>query len=283
VSWFEERGLAPGGRLGGYVVEEVLGRGTTGVVFRAVRETDGERVALKVLRPQLSRDPAFVQRFLREAGLAGAVQHRHLVPILDAGERDGRHYLAAGYIDGGSLRQRLDDGRPISLAELLRLAGGIGAGLDALHRAGLVHRDVKPANVLLGSDGTALLGDFGLVKGAAYSVVTQPGELMGTPAYMAPELIDGDEATAAADVYALGCVLFECVAGAPPFASPSLVEMIAARLLQDPPDPCARRPDLPPGIGRAILCALERDPARRPATGMAVANLVSIAARSAGP
>jgi serine/threonine-protein kinase len=273
------RELQAGGQLGPYTLEAVLGQGATGVVFVAVRRPDGEQVALKVLRRALSGNAAFVQRFLREARVAADVPHGHLVPILEAGEADGRHYLAARYVEGRSLRDRLRADGPMPRRELLRLAAHVGAGLDALHAAGLVHRDVKPSNIMLAADGTALLTDFGLARGPAYSVVTKPGELMGTPAYMAPELISGQEATSASDLYALGCVIFECIGGAPPFASPSLIEMVTARLLNDPPDPCAERPDLPRRLGPVVQQALARDPARRPTTGIALAHLLLFAAR----
>jgi serine/threonine-protein kinase len=271
--------LGVGDRLGPYVIEARLGHGATGIVFRAVREGDGESVALKVLRRPLSADEQFVRRFLREAAVARAVSHSHLVPIVDAGEVEGRHYLASKYVEGGSLRERLDEAGMLPLDEVARLAAGIGAALDALHEAELVHRDVKPSNVMLTVDGRALLADFGLAKGPAHSVVTRPGELMGTPAYMAPELISGEEATPSTDLYALGCVLYECVTGAPPFSSPSLVEMIAARLVQEPPDPSDTRAGLRPSLGSALGRALALDPSRRPPTGVALAHLVGFAVR----
>jgi serine/threonine protein kinase len=271
--------LGAGDRLGPYLLEARLGHGTTGIVFRAVREHDGRRVALKVLRRTLSGDEQFVRRFVREAAVAGAVPHRHLVPIVEAGAAGGRHYLASDYVDGGSLRDRLQQTGTLPLDEVARLGACVGAALDALHAADLVHRDVKPSNVMLTTDGRALLADFGLAKGPAHSVVTRPGELMGTPAYMAPELISGEEATPATDLYALGCVLYECVTGEVPFASPSLVEMVAARLVQDPPDASSARPGVRPSLGSALRRALERDPARRPATGTALAHLVGFALR----
>jgi serine/threonine-protein kinase len=271
--------LEAGDRLGPYVLEARLGHGATGIVYRAVREPGGRRVALKVLRQRLSSDEQFVRRFLREAAVAGAVAHRHLVPIVEAGEVGGRHYLASEYVEGGSLRERLADVGVLSLPEVARVAAGVGAALDALHEAGLVHRDVKPSNVMLTAGGRALLADFGLAKGPAHSVVTRPGELMGTPAYMAPELISGEEATPASDLYALACVLYECVTGEVPFASPSLVEMVAARLVQDPPDACRLRPGLRPSLGSVLGRGLERDPAGRPATCTALAHLVGFAAR----
>ncbi len=271
--------LGAGDRLGPYVVEARLGHGATGIVFRAVRDGDGRAVALKVLRRPLSADEQFVRRFLREAAVARAVANSHLVPIVEAGEAEGRHYLASEYVEGGSLRDRLAEVGVLPLRDVARLAAGIGAALDALHEADLVHRDVKPSNVMLDAEGRALLADFGLAKGPAHSVVTRPGELMGTPAYMAPELISGEEATPSTDIYALGCVLYECVTGAAPFASPSLVEMVAARLVQDPPDPSETRPGLRPSLGSALHRALERDPARRPPTGTALAHLVGFAVR----
>jgi serine/threonine protein kinase len=266
--------------LGPYRLEGVLGEGAVGTVYRAVRVSDGQVVALKVLKGRLSADEVFRRRFAHEARAAQAVQHKHLVPILDAGESDGHSYLAVAFVPGLTLEDRLGGGS-LPLEEILRLAAGVGAGLDALHAAGLVHRDIKPANIMLDESGSALLTDFGLAKGPAYTVLTRPGQVVGTLDYLAPELIKGQEASPASDLYALGCVVFECVAGHPPFAGKSILEIGMAHLDEEPPDPLERRPDLPAGLTWALKQALAKDPGERPPTASAYANMLSVSARAA--
>ena len=164
------------------------------------------------------------------------------------------------------------------LDETLAVAAEIGAGLDALHSAGLVHRDVKPSNVMLDERGVALLCDFGLAKGRAYTVLTRPGQVMGTLDYLAPELIRSGQASTASDIYALGCVVYECLQVAP-FGRLNAFQVGVAHLEEEPPDPCARRNDTPPRVSWAVLRALEKDPARRPNTGTAYGHILAIAAR----
>jgi serine/threonine-protein kinase len=242
-----------------------------GLVFRATRESDGEVVALKVLKQELTEDDVFKQRFGQEARAAAEVHSPHLVPILDEGEADGRHYLAVRYAEGGTLEDRLGDGGVLSLEQTLRLADELGDGLDALHRAGLVHRDVKASNVVFDRDGTGMLTDFGLAKGRAYTVLTRPGQVLGTPHYMAPELIRGKPATPASDIYALGCTVYECLTGKTPFSDKTLFKIGLAHLEEAPPDPVAVRPELPPGLAQALLTALEKEPEDRPASAGAYA------------
>jgi serine/threonine-protein kinase len=264
-------------RVGPYALGEVLGEGGMGVVYRAVGP-DGTVVALKLLRTELAADAAYRQRFLREARVAAEVDHPHLVAIVDAGEDRGRPYLAARYVSGGTLAARIGESGPLSVAETLAVAAQVGAGLDALHAAGLVHRDVKPSNVMLDESGTALLCDYGLAKGRAYTVLTRPGQVMGTLDYLAPELIRTGQAGPASDVYALGCVVYECLAGIPPFGGLNAFQVGAAHVEQEPPDPCARRADAAPSLAWAVLRALEKDPARRPNTGTAYAHMLTLAA-----
>jgi serine/threonine-protein kinase len=268
--------------VGPYRLESVLGEGAVGTVYRAVRISDGQVVALKVLKGRLGADEVYQRRFAHEARAAQAVQHKHLVPIIEAGEADGRSYLAVAFVGGRTLEDRLDGG-PLPLEQFLRLAAGVGAGLDALHAAGLVHRDIKPSNIMLDDVGSALLTDFGLAKGPAYTVLTRPGQVVGTLDYLAPELIKGQEASPASDLYALGCVVYECVAGQAPFAGKSVLEIGMAHLDEQPPDPLEHRPELPSGLRWALDQALAKDPAERPPTATAFANMLAVAARTAGP
>jgi serine/threonine protein kinase len=271
--------LLPGERLGPYLLESVLGEGAMGVVFRATREPDGVVVALKVLKRQLSRDEVYRRRFVHEARVAAAVEHKHLVPILEAGEADERSYLAVQYVAGRSLEERIRDGGPLSLDEFLRVAAQAGSGLDALHRKGLVHRDIKSSNIMLTEEGEAALTDFGLAKGPAYTVLTRPGQVMGTLDYMAPELIKGEPATPASDIYAFGCVIYECITGAPPFAHKSMLQVGLAHLGEEPPDPLASRPDLPKELSWAVLQALAKEPERRPPTATAYGHMLRVAGK----
>ncbi len=264
--------LGAGDRLGVFRLEEILGAGGMGIVFRAVREDEGGTVALKVMRNELSGDETFRRRFEHEARSASEVQSPHLVAVLEAGEADGRCYLACEFVQGRTLEERVrDDGR-LPLADVVRMAAEVGAALDALHEAGIVHRDVKAANVLLRDDGTALLTDFGLAKGEAYTVLTQPGQVMGTLDYLAPELIKGDDATPASDVYALGCSMYECLTGTTPFGERSVLQIGLAHLEEEPPDPRRSRPDCPSELAAALLRALEKEPDARPATASAYAR-----------
>ncbi len=267
-----------GDRLGAYSLEEVLGRGQMGTVYRAVSD-DGSVVALKVLRSDLAADDLYRRRFIREGDIASEVEGRHVLPVVDRGEADGRPYLASPYVPGGSLADRLEDG-PLAVEELARVVAHVGAGLDDLHRLKLVHRDVKPSNVMLDEDGNALVTDFGVARGAAHTVLTREGRIVGTADYLAPEVIRGEPATPVSDVYGLGCLAYECAVGVPPFAHrATIAEICIGHLREEPPDPVERRPDLPGAVARSILTALAKDPGRRPATGAGYGVLLRAAAR----
>jgi serine/threonine protein kinase len=251
-----------------YRVLEPLGEGAAGVVYRA---TDGtEEVALKVLR---DADPVSQQRFAREARLARACASRHLVRVLEVGD----DYLVMPLYRGGSLAARIGRHGALSVPETASLAAQLGRGLDALHAQGVLHRDVKPSNVLLDEDGTAVLSDFGLARGADSTQLTHDGQVVGSLHYLAPELIEGLPATPASDVYALGCLLYECATGAPPFGGRREAELGYAHLVESPPDPMGRRPDLSPEFALALLTALAKKPGSRPTTATALARMLHLA------
>ena len=249
-----------------------------GQVFRAAHAQTGDVVALKLLKPAYASDASLIRRLLREARAAGTVEHRHLVGVLDAGQADGQHYLALELVPGLTVAERIDAEGPLPLGDVVRIAAGVAAGLDALHRAGIVHRDVKPSNVLLDADGAARLTDFGLAKGQDYSVLTLPGQMLGTIDYLAPELIRGDEPTASSDIYAFGCLVYACVAGQPPFAGRGMLQIGVGHLDEEPPDPCTRRSDAPDGFGEAVRYALRKAPDDRPSTATAYARLIAVGA-----
>ena len=242
-----------------------------GVVWLARDQRDSSEVALKLLRPELSADEVYGRRFLREARIAAEVDHPNLVTIRDAGEAGGWAYIAARHVDGPTLAELLRDRGPLSVEEVVGIVGDVAAGIDALHRSGLVHRDVKPSNVLVDGKGRAALTDFGLATGPAYTVLTRPGQLVGTVDYLAPELIAGAPAGTPADIYSLGCVAFACLAGAAPFAGRRAFETTVAHLGEEPRNPCAERDDTPEGLGPVVLTALAKEPGERPASARAYA------------
>jgi serine/threonine-protein kinase len=269
-----------GDELGPYSLLSLLGKGQMGIVFQARRETDGESVALKILRHELAEDQLYRRRFEREARIASELVNEHVVPVVDFGESSGRLYIAALFVPGPSLSERIESQGTLSLAEALRLASDLSDALESLHTDGLVHRDVKPANVMLDEGGTAALTDFGLARGVADTVLTRTGIVVGTVDYLAPELIRGQQADRASDVYALGCLLYECLAGAPPFADKAFVETLLAHVTDAPPDLAELRPDLTESVSWAVLKALAKDPAERPESATAYARLLSASAQA---
>jgi serine/threonine protein kinase len=251
-----------------YRVIGPLGEGGGGIVYRA---TDGEtEVALKILR---TADPVAQKRFAREARLARESESRHLVRIIDVGD----DYLVMPFYEGGSLAAKLRRDGPLAVAEATRLAAQLAQALDALHARGVIHRDVKPSNVLLDAAGDAVLTDFVLARGADSTQLTHEGQVVGSLHYLAPELIEGSPATPAGDIYALGCLLYECLTGAPPFAERGDAELGYAHLVEPPPDPRSRRPELSAELALALLTALEKDPHARPTTATALARMLHLA------
>jgi serine/threonine protein kinase len=268
----------PGDAVGPYRIEQLLGEGGMGRVYRAVR-ADGQPVALKLVRGDFAGDDVYRRRFEREAHAATKVRHEHVVAVVDSGEHEGVPWIAQRYVGGGSLADRLDSG-PLELRTAVRVCTAVADGLDALHAEGIVHRDVKPGNILLDERGEALITDFGLAKHLGASVLTKEGQAVGSMDYMAPEQIRGADVSGRTDVYALGCVLYECIAGSPPFAHREGMGILWGHLQDAPADPAASRPDVPTDVSWAILTALEKEPERRPPTAIAYANMVRVAAHA---
>ncbi|TML23114.1 MAG: serine/threonine protein kinase [Actinobacteria bacterium] len=272
------RELAVGDVFGPYRLEALLGEGGMGLVFRAVREGDDAEVALKLLKVDLAEDDTFKRRFIHEARSAAEVTHENLVPILDAGEIGGRPYLAVGYVAGETLDERVKRDGALPLEAVLRLAEEVGSALNELHDRGLVHRDIKASNIIVAESGEAMLTDFGLAKGQAYTVLTRPGQVLGTLDYLAPELIRGHPATPASDIYALGCTVYECAAGKTPFADQVGFQKGIAHLEETPPDPGAERDDWSPALSAALLATLAKEPSDRPQSANEFASALRAAA-----
>jgi serine/threonine protein kinase len=256
---------------GRYRIERELGRGGMATVFLA---HDGELerpVAVKLLAEHLAGDEDFRARFVREARLAGRLSHPNIVRVYDAGETDGRPFIVMEYVAGRSLA---DAGR-LPAARVVELGVQACAGLQHAHDAGLVHRDVKPANLLVREDGVLKIADFGIARAAESTRHTQIGTLLGTVAYLAPEQIGGDDATPSSDLYSLGAVLYELLAGRPPYSFSSLAEL-AAKQSEGMIEPVG---DLAPGVPReveaAVMHALARDPQFRPASATALGEELS--------
>ena len=263
--------LAPGSVLGGrYRIEGILGIGGMGVVYRATDLALEVPVALKLLRPELaSRDDAFA-RFRQELLLARQVSSPRVVRIHDLAQAEGRWLISMDCVDGESLERRLDRSGPLPVEDALRIARQVAQGLAAAHAKGVIHRDLKPANILLDAGGDAYINDFGVARSLATSGQTRTGAVVGTPDYLSPEQARGGVADARSDLYALGLMLYEMLAGAPPFAGGTVAEVLAQRMLQVPPPVTRARPGLPAWVARLVDRLLRPQPAHRFQTAEAV-------------
>ena len=267
-----------GTRLAGYQIQALLGRGGMGVVYLAEQDRPHRQVALKLLLDPATASQAFRERFLRESELAAAIDHPNVLPVYDAGDTDGVLWIAMRYVDGIDLAALLAKGGALAPEQALAIAGQVAGALDAAHARGLVHRDVKPGNVLLAvEDGAvthAYLADFGLTKrvGGARGL-TVSGQVLGTIDYVAPEQIEGGQVDGRADQYSLGCVLFESLAGTVPFRRDSELAVLWAQVNDPPPRISEHRPDLPAALDDVIGRALAKAPGDRyPSCGALVAT-----------
>ncbi len=272
--------LPPGRMIAGYRIEGRAGAGGMGVVYRAVNVELGRLVAVKVIAPALAGDDAFRDRFRSESRRAAALEHPNVLPVYRSGEEDGSLYIAMRYVDGPSLQELIDRRGRLPVGAAVRVVSQVADALDAAHAHGLVHRDVKPGNVLISeADGEerVSLADFGLAVPVARRVAGGDGRHAGTPAYLAPEQIRGDPVDARTDVYSLGCLLFHALTGRVPFVAEGVQATMAAHLVEPPPRPSELVPGLPAGLDEVVGRAM----AKRPEDRFAGAGLLAAAARAA--
>jgi serine/threonine protein kinase len=255
--------LQDGAIVAGYRIDGVLGDGGQGTVFRATQLSLNRVVALKLLAPAFSEDPGFRARFEREGKLQAALDHDHIVPVYEAGPSDSGLFLAMRLIDGPTLKQLIFAGE-LDPRRSVRLLTQVAHALDAAHETGLIHRDVKPQNILIDKGDHAYLADFGLIKAPDEARLTGTGQFIGTIDYVAPEQIQGEPATPASDIYGLTGVLYECLTGDVPFPRASEAATLHAHVVQPPPRVSERRPDLPAALDDVIAHGMAKDSGERP-------------------
>src|SRR6201997_66271 len=259
--------------FGRYRLVELLGRGGMGEVWRAYDTAANNRtVAIKLLPPHLAGDTTFVVRFRREADAAAQLNNPHIIPIHNNGEIDGRLHVDMRLIEGRDLQQVLADG-PIDPSRAVRIIEGIALALQAAHEVGLLHRDVKPSNILLDRNDFAYLIDFGIARAADETRLTKSGNAIGSFAYIAPERLGTRaEEDARADIYSLACVLYECLTGHPPFDADTMAGLVVAHLNSPPPQPSTTQPRVPAQMDAVIATGMAKDPDQRYGTTVELAN-----------
>jgi hypothetical protein len=260
--------------VGGYVVEGVLGRGGMATVYSARDGEHGRRVALKVLAGDRNSDREFVGRFRREGRMQASIEHAHVVTVFEAGESEHGPFLAMRLVSGSALATLMRE-RALDARRALALLSQVADALDAAHAAGLVHRDVKPQNVLVGESDDAYLGDFGLTRVGGADGVTATGNLVGTLSYLAPEVIRGEEAVPASDRYAFAAMAFECLTGTVVYPRRSEAALLFAHTSEPPPRASRRRPELPQALDEIFERALSKDPAERLERAAALVDEIS--------
>jgi hypothetical protein len=281
--------LEVGTEVAGYRVASFIGRGGMAVVYRAEDLRLGRNVALKLLAPELSKNEKFQQRFMRESRLAASIDHPNIIPIYEAGEVGGLLYIVMRYVEGSDLKQVIQREGQLDPGRVSRLLRQVAGALDAAHGRGLVHRDVKPGNILLASgagpedEDHVYLTDFGLTKrSSSLSGLTVTGHFLGTIDYVAPEQITGNPVDARTDVYALGCVLYESLTGTVPFQRDDDAALLWAHLVEAPPSLLEHRPELPEGLDDVIARAMAKAPDDRYATCRELAAAVQAQLGTAG-
>ena len=249
---------------GRYRIERELARGGMAIVYLGRDEELGRPVAVKVLADNLAGDASIRERFVREARVAAGLAHPNIVTVFDTGEEDGRPFIVMEYVEGRTLANRLRDEGKLAWDEAVAVAAQVCAGLEHAHAAGLVHRDVKPGNLLERSDGTIKIADFGIARITEGSALTEVGTILGTAAYLAPEQAAGRPVTAAADIYSLGAVLYEAIAGRPPYEAATLAELVARQQEQALRPLRELEPTVPARLDELVSRCLSNNPRARP-------------------
>jgi serine/threonine-protein kinase len=254
--------------LGDYRIEGIVGVGRMGVVYLAIDRITGRAIALKVLREDVAIDPVYRERFRREGCLLAQLEHPHVLPIFGMGEFEGDLYIASRLVSA-TLRNAIIAG-PIRVDHAMTILACVASALDTAHAHGIVHRDVKPANVLIDPGPRVYLGDFGLARDPEGEALTAPGQVLGTIDYMAPELLDGEGIGPATDIYGLACLAVETLTGAVPFARDTDAATMYAHIVDPPPRVSQRRPELPALLDDVIATGMAKDPEERPASAGAL-------------
>ncbi|MCC7104140.1 MAG: protein kinase [Chloroflexi bacterium] len=256
---------------GRYELGDPLGEGGMAIVYRGLDRVLGRPVAIKMLRPRLSEDHELIERLQREARAAAKLSHPNLIDIYDVGEDHGDHFIVMALAEGGDLAELLAHEGALSPARVARLGAHLARALDYAHKHGVIHRDVKPHNVLLDAEGQPKLTDFGIARAVGTSPLTTAGIVLGTVHYMAPEQARGQQVGPAADVYSLGAMLYEAATGEPPFDADNPLALAMAHASQPPVPPRQLNPSIPPALEQVILTALAKDPAERHASAAEMA------------
>jgi eukaryotic-like serine/threonine-protein kinase len=265
-----------GRELGGYALLGELGTGGMGIVFLGEHRLLGRRAAIKTIRPEIAAIPTFERRFLLEARAIAGLDHPSIVKLYDFAFSDDAPYMVMEFVTGKTLQEELADHGPLSVDDTLNLIGPVASALDHAHEHGVVHRDVKPGNILLADDGRTLVMDFGLACLQGYTMATDPDSFLGTPDYIAPEQITSKSVDGEADVYSLAAVIYECVTGRRPFSGKSWIEIASKRLTE--PAPIAE--DVPEAFARELAAGMAKEPEDRPKTA---GELLERLARAVAP
>src|SRR5690349_15082036 len=266
--------------LGDYRIEGIVGVGRIGVVYLAIDRITGRAVALKVLREDVGFDPVYRARFRREGELLSQLNHSHILPIHGMGEIDGELYIATRLV-ASTLRHRILAGS-LSVDDAMKVLASVASALDSAHALGIIHRDVKPANVLMDPGLHVYLADFGLARDPEGGALTAPGQVLGTIDYMAPELLDGERVGPATDIYGLACLAYETLTGTVPYLRDTDAATMYAHIVEPPPSVSERRPELPRALDAALAAGMAKEPDERPATaGAFVLDLLAAVGRPA--